>query len=396
MIFKILSILIFVFLCFQTEGFTQSINSIKKEKEKSEKQISYLNKLLNEAMKNKSASTEKVNILQQKVLQSKKLLSSLNEEVKYIQHHISINESRIEELQKNKHSMLDLYAKLVYGNCKKRNKADKLMFIFSSADFNQAYNRYKYFQQIQDYSQRQLELIHQVNDSLNQKNQDLKRLVSQKDSTLREIGERNKELEQEQRNESRYISELQKKEKEIRKKLQLEMQNRQKLSKELNRLITKQIKASGSSSSTYKLTPEEKLVSDDFSKNRGHLPWPVAEGFVSEKFGVHAHPIHKRVEVVNDGINITTSRNADVRSVFKGVISEVWYQKELNYVIIIRHGNYLTAYSNLVDVVVQKGQKVNTKDKLGKVAYDPDKGSVLNFQVRKDIEILNPELWLAK
>ena len=102
------------------------------------------------------------------------------------------------------------------------------------------------------------------------------------------------------------------------------------------------------------------------------------------------------MEVVNDGINITTSRNADVRSVFKGVISEVWYQKELNYVIIIRHGNYLTAYSNLVDVVVQKGQKVNTKDKLGKVAYDPDKGSVLNFQVRKDIEILNPELWLAK
>lgn len=45
---------------------------------------------------------------------------------------------------------------------KKRNKTDKLMFIFSSADFNQAYNRFKYFQQIQEYSKRQLHMIQAV------------------------------------------------------------------------------------------------------------------------------------------------------------------------------------------------------------------------------------------
>ena len=137
----------------------QSISDIKKQKAKTEKEIAYLNSLLKEAEKNKSVSTQKLNILRQKIQQSKKLLSSLNQEVGLIQNNISANEQRIKELEENKKSMLDLYAKLVYGSWKKRNKTDKLMFIFSSADFNQAYNRFKYFQQIQEYSKRQLHMI---------------------------------------------------------------------------------------------------------------------------------------------------------------------------------------------------------------------------------------------
>lgn len=400
--FKVLGILFFVFL-FCSEVSAQSITAIKKEKEKSEKQISYLNKLLEEAKNNKSVSTEKLNILQQKILQSKRLISSLNQEVKYIQSNISANEVRIGELQNDRNAMLELYAKLVYGSWKKRNKNNKLMFIFSSTDFNQAYNRFKYFQQIQEYSGRQLEMIRQVNDSLDMKNLDLKKLIEQKNTVLETINEKNKELESEQVKESHFITELQKKEKELKKKLQVEMQNRQKLNKELNRLIARQAKKSSTSSSVYKLTPEEKLLSDDFAKNRGKLPWPVTEGFISEKFGVRPHPVLKKVVVENSGVNITTSKNAEVRSVFKGVVTEIFFIPGANNVVIIQHGNYFTTYPNLIDVKVQKGTQVNTKDIIGKVGFDSEKGSVLNFQIWKypekanqDAIKLDPEFWLAK
>ncbi len=397
MIFSRLTILFLIILLPCLTVCAQSVNDIKKQKEKTEKEISYLNKLLTDATKSKSVSIEKLNILQEKIVQSKKLLNSLNQEVYYIQKDIELNEKRIGELQAEKDAMLKLYSKLVYGSWKKRNKTNKLMFILSSSDFNQAYNRFKYFQQVQEYSGRQLELIRQVNDSLNLKNQDLKSLMIQKNSVLNTICVKNQELESEKSKENQYVSELQKKEKELQKKLQNETQRQQRLAKELNKLIARQIKKSGSTSSTkYKLTPEEKLVSDDFVKNKGKLPWPVVQGFISKKFGINVDPVYKRVKTFSDGINIMTSKNADVRAVFQGVVSEIGYNPFSNNFIIIRHGNYLTLYLNVINISVKKGDKVNTKDVLGKVGYDPEEGSVLIFQLWKDIEKQNPELWLAK
>lgn len=391
-------IIIFLSVVFFTQNaFTQSITNIRKEKEKSEKEIKYLNKLLGETASSKSVSVEKLNILQQKIVQSKRVLSLLNSEVKYFQDRISKNESRIGELQAEKSSMLDLYAKMVYNTWKKRNKTNKLMFICSSSNFNQAYNRYKYFQQIQEYSKRQLKLIGQVNDSLDLKNEELKKLVAEKNATLAEINQKNKDLESQQIRQNQYIGDLQKKEKELKRKLEAENRRQQKLASELNKMIASQMKKSGGSSSAYKMTPQEKLVSDDFQKNRGRLPWPVAEGFVSKKFGVNRDLVHKRVEMYSTGIDITTSKNSDVRAVFQGEVTEVWLPPGYsNYVVIIRHGNYLTMYVNLVDVRVKKGQKVKTKDVIGKVGFESDKGSVLRFEIWKNIEKLNPELWLAK
>lgn len=400
MILKVFGILLVLVISF-SGLFAQSINDIRKQKEKTEKEITYLNKLLSDAAKDKTVSTEKLNILQEKIVQSKKLLSSLNQEVQYLQSNISKNEQRIAELQGERKSMLDLYAKLVYGTWKKRNKTNKLMFIFSSSDFNQAYNRYKYFQQIQEYSSRQLQLIHQVNDSLNLKNQDLKSLINQKNTVVSTINSKNHELESEKIKESQYVTELQKKEKELKRKLDKEMQNRQKLAKELSKLMARQAKKSSGSATATRLTPEEKLISDDFAKNKGKLPWPVAEGFISEKFGIKPHNLHRKVSIENDGIDITTTKDSDVRSIFKGVVVDIVLMPGLYNVVLIQHGDYYTVYPNLVKLLVKRGDKVNTKDVIGKIGYDSEKGSVLNFQIWKNsgkvgFDKLNPELWLAK
>lgn len=398
---QLIKILFFLFVLISQQSFAQSIADIRKEREKSEKEIVYLNKLFEAAKNDKSVSIEKLNILRQKIVQSKRVLASLDNEVKYLQVRISDNETRIAQLQAEKNSMLDLYSKLVYNTWKKRNKTNKLMFICSSADFNQAYSRFKYFQQIQEYSKRQLVLIQQVNDSLDLKNQELKKLVSEKNQTLNTINLKNKELESQQVKENQYVTDLQKREKELKKKLEIEKRKRQRLANELNRLIAKQIKKSGGASSAYKLTPEQKLVSDNFEKNKGKLPWPVTQGFISEKFGIKKNPLHPKVELPNNGIDITTSKGSDVRAVFQGVVFAVNSTPDFNTVVLIRHGDYYTVYCNLEEVYVKVDQKVNTKDIIGKVAPDDEKGNVVMFQLYKFVgeqypQMLNPEIWLAK
>ena len=136
-------------------------------------------------------------------------------------------------------------------------------------------------------------------------------------------------------------------------------------------------------------------MSTDFAKNKGKLPWPVEQGFVSEKFGVNVHPVFKQVKLSNDGITITTSKNANVRSVFGGVVTEIMFIPGYNNVVIIRHGSYLTVYSNLVEVSVKKGDNVKTKQVIGKLSANEKSNSTLNFQVWKDKDKLNPQLWLA-
>lgn len=388
-------ILAVCFFSLTGSGFAQSIKDIKKEKEKSEKEIAYLNKLLNEARNNKNVSLTRLNIIQKKIIQSKKIISSLEKEVLFFEGQMKENEIRLTELIRTRESMLDLYSKLIYNLWKKKDNTNKLMFIFSSSDFNQAYYRYKYFEQIQSYSKRQLVQIARLNDSLYVRNRQLKEYVNQKNAALKEIDLKNADLLVQQKNERKFVQELQSKEKNIIRKLQNEQKNRNRLAKELNKLIASQTKKSGSSTSTYKMTPEEKLVSEDFAKNKGKLPWPVNQGVISEKFGVNVHPVYKRVEMLNNGINISTLKNAEIRAVFNGVISEILFMPGFNNVIIIQHGNYFTVYSNLADIVVKKGQKVSTKQIIGKIAYDNENGSVLNFQVWKNMDKLDPESWLA-
>lgn len=387
-------ILILFFTCTLTIAYSQSIEAIKKKNEKTEKEIAYLNKLLNTARNDQSATVQKITIINQKIVKGKEMIQSLTNEIGYIEKNINDNESVKSGLEANRKQMLDFYAKMVYETWKKRNISDKLVYIFSSSSFSQAYARYKYFEQIQDYSKRQLKQIRQTNDSLTRINAQLSKLIAQKNLAQSKISAQNNELIKEQNEANRYVAELKKKEKELVRKLNVEIKNRERFKKELEKLIAAQAKKSGSKNSSYKLTPEEKLISDDFAKNRGKLPWPVEQGFVSEKFGINVHPVFKQVKLNNAGITITTSRNADVRAVFKGVVTEIMFIPGDNNVVIVRHGNYLTVYSNLVEIFIKKGDTVNVKQRIGKLASSGE-SSTLNFQVWKDKDNLDPQLWLT-
>ena len=354
-----------------------------------------MNKLLKEARKDKSATVQKLNIINEKISKGKEMIRSLEGEVKFLEGLIADNETIKGRLESDKRRMLDFYSKMVYETWKKRGEFNKLMYIFSSSSFRQAYSRYKYFEQVQNYSKKQLRKIELMNDSLTAVNSKLSDLLAQKYEVQSDIAAQNGKLIREQNEANSYISDLKKKEKELSRKLKVEMKNRERFSAELKKLIAAQAKKSGSKTSDYKLTPEEKVVSTDFAKNKGKLPWPVEQGFISEKFGVNVHPVFKQVKLSNDGITITTSKNASVRSVFNGVVTEIMFIPGYNNVVIIRHGSYLTVYSNLVEVSVKKGDNVKTKQVIGKLSANEKSNSTLNFQVWKDKDKLNPQLWLA-
>ena len=156
-------ILIVLFSCNFTIAYSQSIEAIKKKNEKTEKEIAYLNKLLDNARNDQSATIQKITIINQKIEKGKEMIQSLTKEMDYIESRINDNEHVKSNLEADKKQMLDFYAKMVYETWKKRNTSDKLVYIFSASSFSQAYARYKYFEQVQDYSKRQLKQIEQTN-----------------------------------------------------------------------------------------------------------------------------------------------------------------------------------------------------------------------------------------
>ena len=102
------------------------------------------------------------------------------------------------------------------------------------------------------------------------------------------------------------------------------------------------------------LTPEQKLIGDNFEQNKKRLPWPIERGIITEHFGIHQHPVLSNVQVRNNGISISTETGAKVRAIFNGEVSRVFGIAGGNSAVIIRHGKYLTVYSNLREVTGKK------------------------------------------
>lgn len=152
-----------------------------------------------------------------------------------------------------------------------------------------------------------------------------------------------------------------------------------------------------SSPSVSAQTKEETLLSGDFERNKGRLPWPTSNGFIRGHFGIQNHPVLKFVQINNKGIYIQTPSGSSARAVFDGVVTSIFFTPGSNSAVIIRHGKYLTIYANLTQISVQIGQKVNAKQSLGRIFTDVenDNKTEVYFQIWNGTSIQNPENWLA-
>jgi septal ring factor EnvC (AmiA/AmiB activator) len=281
-----------------------------------------------------------------------------------------------------------------------------LIFIFSAEDFNQAYRRIKYFQQYSAYRRTQAELITATQDELSRKELELEEQRAEQQNLLGSEESEKTQLEKEKLDIDQTINDLGQQERQLKNDLRAKEKAVADLEKAISDIIAEEIRlaeeraraeaASTTTSSGFALTPEEKLLSEDFANNKGKLPWPIARGVVSSTFGEHQHPVLKRVKVNNNGIDILTSDGEYARAVFNGEVTRVIAVPNYNNVVIIRHGEYLSVYSNLDEVLVNKGDKVSTKQNIGKVYTNRTENKTeLHFEIWQAKELKNPAHWLA-
>jgi len=398
-------ILLSFFLLFNLQLFPQkNKEKLKKDKQKIESEIAYTNKLLKETKKNTQSSLNQLVLINKQIKQREDLIKNISAEINYINSKIAANNKAVEILKKELAELKAQYAKMIYHAYIHRNTNSKLMFIFASKDFNQAYMRMKYMQQYTQYRKKQAEQIKAKQEELAQKITELENLLSDKKTLLGNQSNEKKKLDNERTEKSKTVSSLQKKEQELARTIKEKEAAAQRLQKAIEAIIAEEIKKAterakktNPAATIYTLTPEEMALSKNFAANKQKLPWPLLRGVITSNFGENPHPVIPGIKVNNKGIDIATSSGAKARAVFDGTVVRVFEMQIYRHVVIISHGEYYSVYSKLDAVYVKQGDKVKTKQELGVVHTNDDEAKTeLHFEIWKGDIFLDPAQWLAK
>ena len=385
----------------------QDRTQLEQEKVRLEEEIEFNNRLLEQTQQSKKVSLGELTAIKSKISKRETLIRTIESELGLLDRQIKTIGDSIQILEEDLQALKDEYARMIYYAYRNNNTFDRLMFIFAAEDFNQAYQRLKYLQYYNKYRKHQAELIGGKSRELEEKRGELEVSKSEKRALLSEEKEEKEQLTREQNEKDRAVKSLSNKEKELRKTIKEKEAAARKLQKAIEDIIAEEIrlaaeraKASGAETSTsgmFPLSPAEMALSEDFANNKGRLPWPLSQGIISSRFGEHPHPVLKNVKIMNNGVDIMTAPLAEVRSIFGGTVTRVINVPNNNNVVIIRHGEFLTVYSNLDGVFVRKGDAVATGQAIGTVFTDPDESKTeLHFEVWQSKTLLDPEDWILK
>jgi len=390
---KFISILILFLISFGEQAFPQTKSDLEAQRVKALEEIEYVDNILKSTSKEKEQGLNDLRVLGAKVVARESVISGMNNEIGLLESRIETNTIALEMMEADLISLREDYKKAVLFSYKAVKTNPNIVYILSAKDFNQGYKRIKYLQQISKFRRKEAEIIIDLKSEI-EKVRDLLEKDLSEVSVLKANEVRHAQLlRNEQHNQQQLINSLGTKETQLRR----ELQQKQDLAKRIEKEIEDLIAAENARNKGDALTPEQVLVGDNFLENRGRLPWPVEKGVVTSKFGRHQHPVFKTLIEENIGIEITSNGKTVARSVFKGEVSTITAITGSNMTVIIRHGQYLSVYNNIVNVKVKKGDMVDTKQEIGEVFVDPNNGntSVLKFMIFEK-EYLDPELWIAK
>ncbi len=386
----------------------QSRKSLEKKIKKQERALRLTTKLLKETKKKKKESYNKFLLIQKQIYTREELLANLQQDIGLLDEKISENEEIVNSLKQDLESLKEQYAKLIYFAWKNRSSYQQLMFILSAENFNQAFMRMKYLQQLTAYREKQAAAIKDILSLLESKVKELNDKKLEKEAILKQIEEEKIVLANEKQEQSKTVEKLKQKESELITKLKKQQKAAVSLKKKVAKIIAEEARkareaakkkhpnSKPATSKGFVLTPEEKIIAADFATNKGHLPWPTTKGIITGTFGTHEHPLIKGVKVNNDGVYISAPSGSKARAIFKGEVRKVFEIPGKHKLVLIRHGNYFSVYANLSEVYVKEGQKVSTKQEIGKVYTDPeDHKTVVELQIWKGSIKVNPQYWLA-
>ena len=377
----------------------QTRQNLEEQRKQVLRDIDETNRLLKETAQSQRQSLEKLNLLNAQVKQFERLIGNINAEITFADRQISGTSAKVAKMSNEIEKMKDEYAKLVFQAYKNKGQYNKLVYVLSAKDFNEAYRRMKYFQQYSEFRKKQVAEITVKQQELRVEIERLTAQKAEKEKLLVEQQQEIKRLEIVKTEQNKEVNSWKSKERQLKNQLTAQQRKAQKLQNDIQKQIAAEAKKMSTSTSNLydKLTPDERLISSNFKGNKGRLPWPTEKGIITGNFGINPHPLLKGVRMPNNGIDITTISEADVRVVFDGEVSFIGGIPGDNMHVLVRHGNYITVYSNLVNVTVKRGDKLKLKDTIGKVYTEKGaKTAILHFEIWEELNKLNPEQWIGK
>lgn len=406
-----------IFICATTFMWAQDSQQEKLEQRKAQIQQEIRdNEKMLQSVKKKEKSAVNVFLIQaNKIKLKEKLINTTAKQEKILNNDMYINQLKVNKLKRELAVLKEDYAKMILKSYKSRSEQSRAMFILSSESFLQAYKRAQYLKQYTNFRKNQGLEIQSKTAQLVDFNA---KLDSQRKVKKKIIAENQKEkqsLEVEKKEQQKLVNAIKKDKNKIIADTRSKQAEAKRIDRQIDRLIREAIaeanrKAAAErakdnpgstastapvSSSKIALTPEGKILAADFKANRGKLPWPVEKGFISLGYGDQQHPLYPNLTVHNSGVEITTESGATARAVFEGTVSSVIVLSPINRAVMIQHGDYFTVYQNLSQVFVEKGDKVNIKQSIGKVRTSGDTGkTIIKFLILQNTSNNNPEGWL--
>ncbi len=420
---KLFLSLIFVFFC--STAIAQTAKELTRKKEALERQIVEAQNNLKKTVNGKKLTIGQINAIKAQIRLRQDKISTINSEIKNLDQQITENTGKVQNLKTRLSDLKKEYAGMIRFAQRNRNSYDKMMFIFASSDFNQAYKRIKYLQQFGQYRKKQAAYIQGTEKELSNQIVVLDKSLKSKSSLLKEEVNEKSKLDKNRNEQSVVLNKLSKQEKQfnqdikkrrqqqdaidkqiraaIKREIEIARKKAEDEAREANRIAAAKAKAENrpapvvetikakSNSEVLRATPEAAKLSESFESNKGSLPSPVANGYITSRFGtfMFGQAVDK-----HDGITYQTSENAAVRAVFSGKVTTV--QAAMGrFFVIINHGEYFTVYQNLKSVSVAKNDKVSTKETIGTAGLAGDVAEV-QFQIHRGSSALNPESWIAR
>ena len=416
--------------CQKTKG--KSKKQLQSEITSLQKEISTANQLLKKTKKDKEMTLNEVNLLDKKIKQREQLIKAYNEQIAVLDEEINAGQSNIKTLNADLGKLRKEYAKMLTFANKNRSHYDKLGFVFASQNFNQAFRRLRYIREFSDARKVKMDQIASTERRISGEVEASQQAREEQAALLKDEKEQQEALKKEKEELNSQVAKLKKKEGNLQQDIKNKQQQTQKLQKAIDDIIAEEIrkanaeaerkrkeeakkkaaanKDKGKTATTsapatpapskekgMALTPSEQTLSSNFVNNKGKLPWPVERGVVSSSYGKHASVVSSKVTVTNNGIDIATTEGAKARAVFDGEVASVAKLVGSNTVVIIRHGEYFTVYSNLENVTVKRGDKVKTKQNIGTVHTNKNENKTeIHFELLKEQSRQNPANWLSK
>ena len=370
-----------------------NVKDLQKKQQKLQQEIEQTNKMLKQTKKDESATMNKLQLIGQNIKTQKKLIRTLDSEITALNREMNVLGATRDSLQRVLTHYKADYAQMVRESHYARVQQSPLLFLLSSDSFQQLARRARYLQEFAQYRKEQVKRIENTQAEIDIQNNLLKANKSDKETALSSRKREQENLQRDERKQKNMLNQLKSKEKDLNKQLK----QQQKKVAELNKKIDDMIRKQAEKASKTTLTKEQQLIAGGFEANKGRLPWPVEKGMISGHFGKQQHPVYEHVTMDNKGIYLQTTADCKARAVYKGEVTSC-FMVSGTYAVIIQHGNYRTVYSNLSKLNVKQGDKVDTKQTIGTIFTDPeqDQKTELYFQIYKDKDILNPELWIAR